>query len=80
MVVVMMDDKGRVMIPKKVREEINVQPGDALFLHREGGTLQLAKAENPFDALAQHAEREFRAGRTRSLRDIAADEGVTVDE
>ncbi len=80
MVVVMIDDKGRVMIPKKVREEIAVRPGDALFLRREGNTLQLAKAENPFDALAQHAVREFRAGRTRSLRDIAADEGVTVDE
>ncbi|MHB8644706.1 MAG: hypothetical protein ACYDAR_02825 [Thermomicrobiales bacterium] len=32
------------------------------------------------DALASHAEREYRAGRTRLLRDIAAIEGVTVDE
>ncbi len=34
----------------------------------------------PFDALADHAEREYRAGRTRSLRDFAAAEGVTIDE
>ncbi len=77
---VTIDSKGRVMIPKKVRDELNVQPGDALFLRREGNTLQLAKAENPFDGLANHAEREYRAGRTRSLRDIAVAEGVTMDD
>lgn len=80
MAMVTVDDKGRVMIPKKVREELDVQPGDALFLQRDGNTLHLVKAENPFDGLANHAEREYRAGRTRSLRDIAAAEGVTVDE
>lgn len=79
MAIVTVDDKGRVMIPKKVRDQLDVQPGDALFLRREGNALQLIKAENPFDGLANHAEREYHAGRTRSLRDIAA-EGVTVDE
>lgn len=80
MAIVTIDDKGRVMIPKKVREELDVQPGDALFLRREGNILQLAKAENPFDALAAHAEREYLAGRTRSLRDFAAAEGIKLDE
>lgn len=80
MALVTVDEKGRVMIPKKVRKELIVQPGDALFLRREGNTLQLAKVENPFDALAEHAEREYHADRTRSLRDIAMAEGVSMDE
>jgi len=79
MMTVTVDDKGRVMIPKKVRDELDVQPGDAFFLRREGNTLELVRAENPFDGRADHAEREYRAGRTRLLRDIAAAEGLTLD-
>jgi len=34
------------------------------------------KAENPFDALARHALKEYREGHTRDLLEIARDWGV----
>jgi hypothetical protein len=58
---------------------LGVEPGTTFFVRREGNTLRLAKAENPFDALARHAIEEHRAGRTRSLREIAREEGIALD-
>jgi antitoxin PrlF len=63
------DSKGRVVIPKSVRQQLHINPGDTFFLESEGNVIRLAKAENPFDALARHAVQEYRAGRTRSLLD-----------
>jgi hypothetical protein len=45
----------------------------------DSGVLRYARAENPFDLLAEHAIREHRAGRTRGLRDIAKEEGIDLD-
>ena len=78
-VAVRVDNKGRFLIPKKLRHDLQVEPGDTLFVRRKGKTLHCAKAEdhaptgseNPFDLLAEHAIREFEAGRTRSLREFA---------
>jgi AbrB family looped-hinge helix DNA binding protein len=80
-VTVKVDAKGRLSIPRELREELGIEPGDTLFVEREEGTsvLRYAKAENPFDALARHAEQEYRAGRLRSLRDFATDEDITID-
>lgn len=70
---VRVDAKGRLSLPRRLREARGIEPGDTLFV--EGGegqaTLHLAKAENPFDVLADHAIREDRAGRTKSRRDFA---------
>lgn len=79
---VKVDAKGRLSIPRELRDELDIQPGDTLFVEREEGhaVLRYAVAENPFDVLADHAEREYRAGRTRSLRSFAADEGFSLDE
>lgn len=78
---VKVDAKGRLSIPQELRQELGIEPGDTLFVEREEGAsvLRYAKAENPFDALARHAEREYRAGRLRNLRDFAEDEGITLD-
>jgi len=77
MVAVQVDSKYRVMLPREVRDDI--QPGDVLFVERgEEGVIHYAKAENPFDGLARHAIQEYRAGRTRSLRDIAREEGADL--
>jgi len=70
---VRVDPKGRLLIPAELRAQLGIEPGDTLFVETEdnGNVLSFAKAENPFDGLARHAEKEFRAGRTRKLRDFA---------
>lgn len=70
---VKVDPKGRLSIPAELRTLLGIEPGDTLFVETEenGQVLRFAKAENPFDALARHAELEYRAGRTRNLREIA---------
>ena len=45
----------------------------------EGDTLQFAKVEAPFPALAEHAVGEYRAGQTRGLRDFAREKGISLD-
>lgn len=75
-----MDEKGRLAIPKSIRDELGAQTGDTFFFEREGNVVRLAKADNPFDALAEHAEQEYRAGRTRNLRDFATEHDIPLDE
>ncbi|MBX3071168.1 MAG: AbrB/MazE/SpoVT family DNA-binding domain-containing protein [Thermomicrobiales bacterium] len=78
---VRLDEKGRLTIPRSVREALRLEPGDVLFLETDEGnrTLQLAKAFNPFDVLAEHALAEYRAGRTKNIRQIAEEMGVDLD-
>jgi hypothetical protein len=44
------------------------------------GVLHFAKTENPFDILAEHALAEYRAGRTKSLRDFATENAIALDD
>jgi AbrB family looped-hinge helix DNA binding protein len=76
---VKVDAKGRLSIPRDLREALGIQPGDTLFVEREGEMLRYAKAENPFDTLVQHALDERRAGRTRRLRDFAVENKIALD-
>jgi AbrB family looped-hinge helix DNA binding protein len=75
---VKVDAKGRLSIPGSLREELGIRPGDTLFVQIEEGTLRFAKAENPFDILARHALEERRAGRTKRLRDFAAENEIAL--
>ena len=81
MAIVTVDAKGRLSIPTELRAELGIDSGDILFIeaNTEHGVLHLAKAINPFDGLAQDAIQEYRAGRTRGLRDYAADRGIDPD-
>lgn len=78
---VRVDAKGRFSLPRRLREELGIEPGDTLFV--EGGegqaTLRLAKAENPFEILAEHALRQHWAGRSKSARQVAAELGIPFD-
>ena len=62
------DSKGRLTLPKDLRDELELAPGDTLFFEREGAFLRLGKAVSPFETLAAEAVREWRAGRTTPLR------------
>lgn len=78
---VTLDPKGRLIVPLQVRKGMGLEPGDTFFLEydEERQVLRYAKAENPFDVLAEHALREHRAGRTRGLRGFAAEHGIALD-
>lgn len=66
--IVIVDNKGRVLIPKQAREALGVKPGDALFIEQVGSELHMIPAENPFDALAHEAIADYKAGKTRRLQ------------
>ncbi len=76
------DSKGRLLLPRKLRESLGLNTGDTLFLQYESksGIVKLAKASNPFDVLAEEAEKEFEAGKTTALRDYAKKLGIKLDE
>jgi AbrB family looped-hinge helix DNA binding protein len=74
------DAKGRFLIPQDLRTQLGIQPGDIFFLEVKEGVMRLAKAENPFDILAEHAIAEYRAGRTKSLRDFAIENAIALDD
>ena len=77
---VRLDTKGRLTVPRHVREAVGLEAGDTLFLDYSDGILRFAKAENPFDALTDEAIDEYRGGKTRSLREWAAERGIDLDE
>lgn len=78
---VKVDAKGRLSIPAQIREKLGIETGDIYFVEAddEHSILRFAKAENPFDVLADHAIEEHRSGRTRSLREYADEHGIDVD-
>lgn len=87
-VVGQLDSKNRLSLPKAVRDAIHVGPGDSVFLnvddaHGDVPTVRIVKAVNPLatmlDALAAEALREYHAGETISLREVAARYGVDLD-
>ncbi len=79
MEVAKVDSKGRISIPASVRGRIDMHPGDVFFIEVEDSVLRLAKAENPFDRLAEQAREEYESGDTVSLREFAQREGIDLD-
>lgn len=76
------DSKGRLLLPRKVRDTLRLNAGDTLFLKCESKSriIRLAKAHNPFDVLAEEAESEFEAGKTMNIREHAKRRGIALDE
>ncbi|MBX6342189.1 MAG: AbrB/MazE/SpoVT family DNA-binding domain-containing protein [Thermomicrobiaceae bacterium] len=81
MSVITVDSKGRILLPREVRKALDLQPGDALFLTKDGQIVSLAKAESPFDRLAAQAVAEYYAGDTVSLEEALRElDAVEPDE
>lgn len=66
-----MDSKGRLSLPRKIREELGLAAGDVLFVERDGDTVRLAKAVNPLQAAVAEGVAEYRAGRKIPLQQLS---------
>jgi len=69
------DGKGRIVLPKKVREALNLREGDEVIIILKGGRLILEKAENPFKVIEEILG-DFTF--SRELRRIAEKEALKV--
>ncbi|WAH37711.1 AbrB/MazE/SpoVT family DNA-binding domain-containing protein [Alicyclobacillus dauci] len=77
---VKVDSKGRLVLPQAIRERMNVQAGDVLYVSpQKNGAAVIMKGQNPFDALAAQAIKEYEAGHTLSLEEFADREGIELD-
>lgn len=66
-----MDDKGRVTLPKDMREALGVGAGDTVFFRYDpqNNQLRIAPAKSPFDVLAERALRDHEEGRTKTVEE-----------
>ena len=82
MTTVTVDSDGCVVLPKAELEGLGIEAGNRLFLRvdREHGVMHLGKTIQPCDGLADYAEGEYRAGRTRSLREYVRERGINLDD
>jgi bifunctional DNA-binding transcriptional regulator/antitoxin component of YhaV-PrlF toxin-antitoxin module len=77
---VRVDERGRVTLPAKVREELAVLPGTVFCIKKELNGFRLARVEDPFDGLARYAIEEDDAGRTRNLREYARERNIDLSD
>jgi AbrB family looped-hinge helix DNA binding protein len=78
---VKLDNKGRLVVPKVVREAFGAQEGDVFYLDDDvfEGLLVFAAATNPLLRLAEEGRAEYNAGLSTSLNDVAAGLGIALD-
>jgi AbrB family looped-hinge helix DNA binding protein len=78
---VKLDNKGRLVVPKEVREAMGAREGDVFFLDYDvfDGLLIFAAATNPLLQRIDEGRAEYKAGLTKSLDEAAAEMGVTID-
>jgi len=80
--IVKADAKGRVTLPKAIRDELNVEDGTPFFVKfiRGKGVVILAPAINLFGILAEQAMEEYEAGKTTNIKEYAKNHGINLDE
>lgn len=50
------DSKGRITLPKRVRERLDIEPGTEVEIHEEGGRAVVEPEENPQEILDRMEE------------------------
>jgi len=79
--VVKVDSRGRITIPKEARKAADIESGDVLFMNLSPGRVELTRAiKDPLVELTAYAESEYEKGNTQNLRDFAEEEGIKLDE
>ncbi len=78
---VKMDNEGRLTVPKEARDELGIQEGDVFYFEFDtlDGMLVFAPAVHPLLQRLEEARAEYAAGLTKSLDEVAADFGITID-
>ena len=79
--VVKVDSRGRITIPKEARKAADIESGDVLFMNLSPGKVELTRAiEDPLVKLAAYAENEYKKGNTQNLRYFAEKEEIKLNE
>jgi len=76
------DNKGRITLPRSMRQSLGVDIGDTVFLKHDpqNNQLRLAPVVNPFDILAEHAIREYRDDHTKTIEEYSQEQGIRLNE
>jgi len=61
--------KGEIYVPKKVRERVNLNPGDEVLVEVKGRELIIKKKENIVDVLMDEAIAKVSVDEMRSIRE-----------
>jgi len=77
-IILKLDEKGRLTLPLKMRKDYNIEPGDVFFVKPEKTGIHLAKAENPFDVLAEHALYQYEQSNCVEIREFARKNKIKV--
>ena len=48
---VRLDERGRITIPREVRERLGLKPGERLLIKVQGSSIIITRAENPFKVI-----------------------------
>lgn len=77
---VRIDAKGRITLPRNMRKALGVEAGDTVFFRYDpkDKQLRIAPAKNPFDVLAEHAVREYKEGRTKTIEEYAEEHNIRL--
>ncbi len=79
-ITVKVDSKGRITLPKEIRESAKVEEGDVFFVDIDHGQIKLTEAvKDPIVMLREYAREEYKKGRTKNLRDYAAEKGIKLN-
>ncbi len=78
MPVATLDDRGRFQLPRGLRAQLGLKPGDAVYYGEVDGELHLRKATDPYraDHIGEALRREIEEGKTKTIGQIAEEMGI----